>query len=63
VLSADTLVAKIVNDKFVEVAGKPYKAIFGRYYWDAFAEARPYYETALAGVISGGKPCFANCPG
>jgi PAS domain S-box-containing protein len=60
ILNAETLVAEIVNDKFVEVAGKPYEAIFGRYYWDAFAEARPYYETALAGVISDGKAYFAD---
>ncbi|HWW43288.1 PAS domain-containing protein [Pedobacter sp.] len=60
ILDADTLVAEIVNDKFLEVAGKPYEAIYGRYYWDAFAEARPYYEAALAGVIQTGEAYYAD---
>jgi hypothetical protein len=47
ILNADTLVAEIVNNKFLEVAGKSYETIFGQFYWDAFAEARPYYEPAL----------------
>jgi PAS domain S-box-containing protein len=60
ILHADTLIAEIVNDKFLEVAGKPRDAIFGRYYWDAFAEARPYYEAALAGVVETGEPYYAD---
>ncbi len=60
VLNADTLVAEVVNDKFLEVAGKPYKAIFGQFYWDAFGEARPYYEDALAGVVRTGEPYYAD---
>jgi PAS domain S-box-containing protein len=60
ILNADTLVAEIVNDKFLEVAGKPYEAIFGQYYWDAFAEAKPYYETALAGVVRTGQTYYAD---
>jgi PAS domain-containing protein len=51
ILDAATLVAEVVNDSFVEVAGKPLEAIAGKYYWDTFAEARPFYENALAGVI------------
>jgi hypothetical protein len=60
ILNADTLVAEIVNDKFLEVAGKPYEAIHGHFYWDAFAEARPYYEAALAGVVASGEPYYAD---
>jgi PAS domain S-box-containing protein len=60
ILNADTFVAEIVNDKFLEVAGKPYETIFGQFYWDAFAEARPYYEAALAGVVETGEPFYAN---
>lgn len=60
ILRADTLVAEIVNDKFLEVAGKPYESIFGQFYWDAFAEARPYYEAALAGVVKTGEPYHAD---
>jgi hypothetical protein len=59
-LDAATLVAEIVNDKFLEVAGKPYGAIFGQFYWDAFAEARPYYEAALTGVVQTGEAYYAD---
>ncbi|MDB5124298.1 MAG: domain S-box protein, partial [Mucilaginibacter sp.] len=60
ILNADTLVAEIVNDKFLEVAGKPYEAIFNQFYWDAFAEARPYYENALKNVVATGEAYYAN---
>ncbi|RZM24689.1 MAG: hypothetical protein EOO88_21960, partial [Pedobacter sp.] len=55
ILDAATLVAEVVNEKFLEVAGKPYEAIHGQFYWDAFAEVREYYETALNGVIETGE--------
>jgi PAS domain S-box-containing protein len=60
ILNANTFVAEIVNDKFLEVAGKPYEAIFGQFYWDAFAEARLYYEAALAGVVETGEAYYAD---
>jgi len=60
ILDAVTLTAEIVNDKFLEVAGKPYAAIFGQFYWDAFAEARAYYEAALAGVVKTGEAYYAD---
>jgi PAS domain S-box-containing protein len=60
ILDAGTFVAEIVNDKFLEVAGKPYDAIFGQFYWDAFAEARPYYEAALADVVHTGNAYYAD---
>lgn len=56
VLDAQTLKAEIVNDSFIAVAGKPRQAILGNFYWDTFPEARPYYESALQGVISTGEP-------
>jgi hypothetical protein len=59
-LNAETLVAEMVNAKFLEVAGKPYEAVFGQFYWDAFAEARPYYEAALTGVVETGEPYYAD---
>jgi PAS domain S-box-containing protein len=59
-LDAATLTAEIVNDKFLEVAGKPREAIAGQFYWDAFAEARPYYEAALAGVVQTGQAFHAD---
>jgi len=60
ILDAATLVSEIVNNKFLEVAGKPYDAIAGKFYWDSFAEARPYYEVALNSVVEDGKPYYAN---
>jgi PAS domain S-box-containing protein len=60
ILDADTFVAGIVNDKFLEVAGKPYEAIYGKFYWEPFAEARIYYEAALQGVVQTGEAYYAN---
>ena len=60
ILDADTLVSEIVNDKFLEVAGKPVDAIIGKFYWDSFAEARIYYEAALNGVVKTGEPYYAD---
>ena len=54
------LVSEIVNESFVEVAGKPYEEIAGKYYWEPFAEARPYYETALQNVVKDGVAFYAN---
>ena len=60
ILNADTLTSEIVNDKFLEIAGKPYEAIIGKFYWEPFAEARPYYEAALNGVVENGEPYYAD---
>jgi PAS domain S-box-containing protein len=60
VLNADGLVAEIVNDKFLEVAGKPREAILGKNYWEPFAEARAYYETALQQVADTGVAFHAQ---
>lgn len=60
VLDAKTLISEIVNDSFIEVAGKKYEEIAGKHYWDSFAEAKPYYEEALQKVITEGIPFYAN---
>jgi PAS domain S-box-containing protein len=60
ILDARTLVAETVNNSFVQVAGKPHDAIAGKYYWDAFPEARPFYEDALTGVARDGKTFYAD---
>jgi two-component system sensor histidine kinase VicK len=59
-LDAKTLTGEIVNSKFLEVAGKPHDAIIGKYYWDAFAEARQLYEPAMDHVIQSGEAYFAT---
>lgn len=60
VLDADTLVCEIVNTNFIEVAGKTYEEIAGKYYWDTFAEVKPYYENALQKVVEEGIPFHAT---
>ncbi len=60
IINAITLVAEILNERFVQVAGKPYKTILGSYYWDTFAEAAPYYETALQDVVDKGVKFTAD---
>lgn len=60
VMDADTLVSEIVNEQFIDIAGKTYDEIVGKPYWVTFAEARKYYENALKSVIETGKPYFAN---
>ncbi len=62
VLDAATLIREIVNDSFIEIAGKPlyWKQFAGKFYWNTFAEARPYYEAALQKVVEDGTPYFAN---
>jgi PAS domain S-box-containing protein len=60
IIDAGTLVIELVNQSFITVAGKPFEAIINQHYWDAFAEARPYYERALEGVIKNGVPYHAE---
>jgi PAS domain S-box-containing protein len=60
VLDGPSRVCEIVNEKFIDVAGKPYEAIMGKHYWESFAEAAPYYESALTDVVENGVTFFAN---
>lgn len=60
VLDADTLVSEIVNESFIEVAGKKYEEIAGKHYWEPFAEVRSAYEIPLQKVIAEGEPFYAN---
>lgn len=59
-LEASTLKAEIVNDKFLDIAGKPREAIIGHWYWEPFAEVSRYYEAALAGVVETGEAYYAD---
>jgi PAS domain S-box-containing protein len=60
VLDAATLVTEIVNDSFIEVAGKRQEEILGKHYWDTFAEVKSYYENELQKVVDEGLPFYAN---
>jgi PAS domain S-box-containing protein len=60
ILNTDGLVAEIVNDKFLEIAGKEKNAILGKSFWEPFAEVRAYYEEALSQVVATGKSYYAD---
>src|ERR1700743_2160937 len=60
ILDATTFVAELLNDKFLEIAGKPKEAIIGKWYWEPFAEVREYYEDALKSVPKNGKAYYAD---
>src|ERR1700761_3249132 len=60
ILNAETLVAELVNDKFLEIAGKTREDILGHWYWEPFAEARAYYEAALLNVAKTGGTFYAD---
>ncbi|UOE50939.1 PAS domain-containing protein [Mucilaginibacter sp. SMC90] len=59
-LDAKTMVTELLNDKFLEVAGKPREAIIGKFYWEPFAEVRELYEDALKNVALTGEAYHAN---
>src|ERR1700744_5622565 len=60
IMDADTFVVELLNDKFLEVAGKPREAIVGHWYWEPFAEAKDFYEAALVNVVKTGSAFHAN---
>ncbi|MDA6072310.1 PAS domain-containing protein [Flavobacterium sp. AC] len=60
VLDAETLISEIVNDSFIEVAGKSREEIAGKHYWKSFAEVKSCYEIPLQKVVTDGTPFYAN---
>ncbi|MBL4677589.1 MAG: PAS domain-containing protein [Mucilaginibacter sp.] len=60
ILDAGTLFIELINDKFLEIAGKPKGDLLGKWYWEPFAEARELYETALSDVARTGAPFYAD---
>jgi len=60
ILDAQTLICRMVNDSFLEVAGKSRDAIIGQYYWDSFAEVADVYQPALANVVKTGEAFVAS---
>lgn len=47
IMDAATQVSEVVNDAFLEVAGRSRDQIVGHYYWDTFAEVRHLFEADL----------------
>jgi PAS domain S-box-containing protein len=60
ILDSKTFVAELLNDKFLEIAGKPRESILGKWYWEPFAEVKQYYENALQRVADTGKAYYAD---
>ncbi|GAA4925413.1 PAS domain-containing protein [Mucilaginibacter defluvii] len=60
ILNAETFVAELLNDKFLEVAGIPREAILGHWFWEPFAEYRHLYEDVLSNVVRTGHPFQAD---
>lgn len=60
ILDAATITVELLNDKFLEIAGKTREAIIGKWYWEPFAEARQNYESVLAGVVKTGESYYAD---
>ncbi|MFA6278004.1 MAG: PAS domain-containing protein [Pedobacter sp.] len=60
ILNAETFVAEMLNEKFLEIAGKPREAILDKWYWEPFAEARAYFEQAMIGVVTSGEAFYAD---
>lgn len=60
ILNAATFKAELLNDKFLEIAGKSKDAIIGKWYWEPFAEAREAYEAVLKDVAQTGKAYHAD---
>ena len=50
----------MLNHKFLELAGKSKDSIIGKSYWEAFAEAKDYYENALSEVVVSGEAFYAD---
>ncbi|HEX8607010.1 MAG TPA: PAS domain-containing protein, partial [Pedobacter sp.] len=60
ILNAKSLVSEMVNNNFLEITGRSYEAIYGQLYWEAFAEATPYFKKALDNVVQTGVTFYAN---
>jgi len=60
ILDAGTLIAEFVNEKFLEVSGKSYDTIYGKWYWDAFPETQSYYQKELSRVLETGEAYHAD---
>lgn len=60
ILDAATFKAELLNDKFLEIAGKSKEAIIGKWYWEPFAEVREAYEASLKNVAETGEAFHAD---
>lgn len=54
ILNANSLVVEMLNDKFLEIAGKPKESILNKWCWEPFAEVKDFYQNALKNVAETG---------
>ncbi|PWS33870.1 PAS domain-containing protein [Pedobacter paludis] len=60
IIDANTFVAEMLNQKFLDIAGRTETAIIGKYYWDAFPEVKEIYQPHLEQVAKTHKPYHAD---
>ncbi|GAA3976663.1 hypothetical protein GCM10022246_31210 [Pedobacter ginsengiterrae] len=60
ILNANSLVVEMLNDKFLEIAGKPKESILNKWYWEPFAEVKDFYQNALKNVAETGIAYHAD---
>lgn len=51
ILNSDSFVAELVNEKFLEIAGRSKEQIIGKSYWDSFEEVSVPFEDILSHVV------------
>lgn len=54
ILTADSLIVEMVNDKFLHTAGIQKDDLLGKYFWKSFAQVTGKYKNALADVALSG---------
>jgi PAS domain S-box-containing protein len=52
IISADTFVVEMLNNRFAEITGKPKSAVLGKGYLETFAPASPSYKALLSKVVT-----------
>jgi len=60
ILNANSLVVEMLNDKFLEIAGKPKESILNKWCWEPFAEVKDFYQNALKNVAETGIAYHAD---
>ncbi|MFT3934123.1 MAG: PAS domain-containing protein [Chitinophagaceae bacterium] len=60
ILNTDSFIVELVNNKFLEVTGKPNDAIYGKAYWDVFGQLRSSFEQPLQNLVKTGEPYYAD---
>jgi PAS domain S-box-containing protein len=60
ILNAEDFTIELLNDKFLEFAGKPKSALIGKWYWEPFEEARKVHEASMLHVVNSKESLSAD---